>query len=119
VLIVEDNDLIAADIEEMLRELGFTSVAAVGNCDQAAAYIARAVPDLAILNIGLAGETSIPIARLLQVAGIPFLFASGYGEVNPLSDDLRAYPLIAKPFTKDALRSAVSIALSLGGRGGN
>ena len=59
--------------------------------------------DFALLDINLGGNTSYEIGRRLKELGIAFAFASGYGEGVTLPDDLATYPVISKPYDKDAL----------------
>ncbi|GAB4521858.1 MAG: response regulator [Roseibium sp.] len=104
-LIVEDNLIIALDAEDMFRTLGTEEVIVVANLDAAFAEIERrAEPfDFALLDINLGPETSFPLASRLLAAGVPFAFASGYGESADVPEELRSAASISKPYDKDLL----------------
>lgn len=97
ILIVEDEYLVAQDLAIDLRRMGAEVIGPVGNVTDALALI-RATPrlDAAILDINLHGQMSYPIAALLQEAGTPFLFATGYDSWT-LDDDYRSIPRHEKP----------------------
>jgi PAS domain S-box-containing protein len=98
ILVVEDEALIAAQIEAVLASAGFDVIGPAAHLGQAFEEIYRAPPDAALLDINLAGESSLPIAELLRTKDVPYAFCSGYGETASLPETLREVPLIAKPF---------------------
>lgn len=105
VLVVEDEALIAAQIEETLAGAGYTVLGPAARVAEAFDQLYVAAPDAALLDINLAGEASFPLAELLRSKRIPFAFCSGYGEPAILPDSLRDTPFIAKPFeTEELLR---------------
>jgi len=79
VLIVEDEMLILMAIEDMLVDLGCTSIAAAATIEKALALIEAGPFDMAIVDVNLGGERSYPIAKSLKAHGIPFAFSTGYG----------------------------------------
>jgi len=58
--------------------------------------------DAAILDVTIRGGKVYPVAELLLKRGIPFVFASGYGDWA-LPEELRDNPRLTKPFTAAAL----------------
>ena len=60
----------------------------------------------ALLDVNLGSETSIPVARRLAELGIPYAFATGYGESFRIPAELEAVPVMKKPYDADALRHA-------------
>ena len=107
VLIVEDEPLIAMMLEDFLEMLGHRVVGPADNCTDAIALIAQGGLDAAILDVNLrGGETSGPIADALAAAGVPFLFASG-GTSDRVEGPHQARPVLAKPFTMDAVAKAL------------
>ena len=106
VLVVEDNMIIALEAEEVLTALGATAVDLAGTVREALRLIEAAPPDRAILDVNLGSETSIGVARRLTERGIPFAFATGYGESFRIPPDLGAVPVIRKPYDAEALRAA-------------
>jgi two-component SAPR family response regulator len=96
-LVVEDQFLIAMDIEDMLRTLGANMVDIASSIADALAAIDRTKPDFAILDLKLDTETTAPIAERLQALRIPFVFVTGYDDLSAMPPPLRRAPLIRKP----------------------
>ena len=111
-LVVEDQFLIALDMEVMLRALGVRAVDLATGIADALAAIDRTPPDLAILDWKLGVTTTVPVAEALRVRGTPFVFVSGYDHLCELPASLRDTPLVRKPVPLEALRVAVA-SLSL------
>lgn len=80
VLLVEDNMLIALDTEDALHEAGVDDVRIASNVEAAMAQIDERAPDFAMLDFNLGSETSEEVANVLLARGIPFCYATGYGE---------------------------------------
>jgi len=80
VLVVEDEMLVLMAIEDMLADLGCTSISVAGNLDKALALIEVERFDIATLDINLNGQRSYTVAEALSNAGVPFAFSTGYGE---------------------------------------
>jgi CheY-like chemotaxis protein len=108
VLIVEDEALVGMLIEDMLVEMGHEVVATAGRLDKALELAAGLAIDLAILDVNLNGERTNAAASLLRERGVPFLFATGYGEAG-INGDSRI-PVLQKPFELPALRAAITRA---------
>jgi light-regulated signal transduction histidine kinase (bacteriophytochrome) len=106
VLLVEDNMIIAMDGEDALRDLGaeVTTAASVGRAREA---IAIRPVDLAVLDFNLGHETSLPVADLLAERGIPFLFATGYGDGLELPARFEDVALVKKPYSGATLAAAL------------
>jgi two-component SAPR family response regulator len=109
VLVVEDESLVALDIENMLEEMGCTVVASVPRLVKALDLAARLDLDLAVLDINLAGEVVYPLAFRLAERGIPFLFSTGYSTAD-LPLELRDRPILRKPVMPANLKRAVAQA---------
>ena len=80
VLLVEDNMLIALDTEDALLLAGVETVIIAATADNALKELARQAPDFAVLDFNLGGETSERVAAALAEAGVPFCYATGYGD---------------------------------------
>ena len=111
VLVVEDSVIIALDLEDLLKSRGAAEVLSVATVAEGRDILAHALPDVALLDINLGAETSIPLADDLQDRGIPYLFLSGYGEEVELTDRHRGAPRIGKPIDRDALLEAIASVL--------
>ena len=110
VMLVEDNMIIALDAEMMLSELGAETVHVASNVAEALRIIDQHDPAYAILDVNLGAETSEAVAERLSADGVPFVFATGYGEVDKLTGR-HAAPVLRKPYEADALRHAFSGAV--------
>lgn len=104
-LLVEDNVIIAMEAEQMLLGLGFDNVVTASSVGAAARAMEKTDFAFALLDINLGGETSMPTADALREKGVPYLFASGYGEGAELPDAHKDVPVVTKPYSADLLRS--------------
>lgn len=109
ILIVEDEMILALDLEEMMKEFGCTA-AVVSRIGKAVPLIAAQTFDAAILDLNLAGEPSFPVADELIRRGIPFVFATGYGPDGVLPA-YRSHPVLAKPYSRRDVEAALLRAL--------
>ncbi|MCJ2103016.1 HWE histidine kinase domain-containing protein [Methylobacterium sp. E-046] len=105
-LVVEDNMIIALEAEEALTALGADTVDMAASVREALRLIDVSPPDRALLDVNLGSETSVAVARRLAELGIPFAFATGYGESFQVPPDLGDVPVIKKPYGADSLRQA-------------
>jgi two-component sensor histidine kinase/integral membrane sensor domain MASE1 len=112
VLAVEDTPLIAVAVEAALTEAGAVVTGPFANAEAALAALAEGAPDVAVLDINLQGGTAIPVAEALAARGIPFLFATGYGDDSQLPPELRDRPRLLKPFDDRQLVGALSDLLT-------
>jgi two-component SAPR family response regulator len=78
VLVLEDQFLIALEIEGMLARLGCTVVGPVPSVARAFDLLERDQVDFAILDVNLGDERSTPVAEALRARGVPFALATGY-----------------------------------------
>jgi CheY-like chemotaxis protein len=110
VLVVEDEALVAMLIEDGLAEAGAEVVGPAGSVEEALGLVERVARDgglsAAVLDMNLAGAAVSPVADRLAALGVPFVFATGYGEDCDRGSHMAA-PVLAKPFDPNALVSAV------------
>jgi DNA-binding response OmpR family regulator len=106
-LVVEDEMLVAMNIEDMLLSLGHEVAGLAGRLAPALALASEAQIDAAVLDVNLAGERSFPVAALLEERGVPFLFATGYG-VQGVEERFRSRPILQKPFRMAELKRAIA-----------
>lgn len=106
VLIVEDEPLVALEMEAVLRRGGFEIAACVGSLNKALDVLNNGNCDIGVLDANLRGESVEPVAVALRQCGKPFLFVSGYGRVHLPSKFLDAL-VIPKPFHPAELIRAV------------
>lgn len=107
VLVVEDEMLIGMLLEDMLTDMGHAVVGIVPRVNEALAAVQREEFHFAILDVHLNGQAVFPVADALAERGIPFVFATGYGE-RGLPEQYRNRPILQKPFAKDDLEKTLS-----------
>ncbi|KQN69713.1 HWE histidine kinase domain-containing protein [Devosia sp. Leaf64] len=112
VLVVEDQMLIAMDLERLLVDAGMEVDAVATSHREASAALSRNRPDIAILDVNLGEETSEPIARQLLADGIPFIFATGYGEAGSIPTAFEGIGVVRKPYDQDSILRQLREALS-------
>ena len=108
ILIVEDEYLIAIELDRWLQEAHAEVIGPAPSVEQALDLIEdEGAPDVAVLDINLgAGETVYPVADRLAALGVPFLFATGdVRSRNELS--YRDRPRLEKPIIAPELLRAV------------
>ena len=110
VLIVEDEAIVAMLLEDLLQEFGCHVVEIASRVDTALVSVAARIFDVAILDVNLKGETSYPVADLLNLREIPFLFATGYG-IQVIPEKYRRHTVLQKPFRKQDLAEALLSAM--------
>lgn len=107
VLLVEDSLIIALDAEDILKRLGALHVMTAGTVEGALEAIESSGPALAMLDINLGDQTSYAVADRLRDLGIPFLFATGYGEQAQLPTSHKARTVLQKPYTLENVERAL------------
>lgn len=113
ILVVEDELMIRMLLEDMLGELGHTVAAEAARIEEALDAAKNADFDIAILDVNLNGQPISPVADALVARGMPFVFATGYGE-RGLPEPYRDRPTLKKPFQMDGLKQMLQIALDRG-----
>lgn len=106
VLIVEDEWLIAESLQETLQEAGFVICGPVGRISEAIILIESREVDVAVLDVNLRGEASLPVARALAERSIPFAFMTGYVSSAALGE-FKDRPILKKPVDAPKLVSCV------------
>ncbi|MCZ0960227.1 HWE histidine kinase domain-containing protein [Paracoccus benzoatiresistens] len=98
VLLVEDQTLIAMSLEAELQDHGLQVTGRAATVEAALAMIDQDPPDLAVLDVNLAQEDSLPVAECLQGRRIPFVFATGYGADFGAPAQFSRVPVVTKPY---------------------
>ena len=106
VLVVEDEALVAFQLEDMLAELGCDVVGPASRVGQALDLLGHEQVDAAVLDVNVAGELVYPVADALAAQGLPYIFATGYG-ASGLTARYRCRPILQKPFLQSDLRRAM------------
>jgi len=103
VLVLEDNMIIALDLEDMLTRLGVKQVTVASTVAQALQVLSEELPPFAILDVNLGSEASFPVAEALQAAGVPFAFGTGFGDSAAFPDRFRDAVVLQKPYSAESL----------------
>ena len=111
VLIVEDEFLLAMELETLVEGGGCTAVGPASSVGQALALIDGEEPDVALLDVNLKGERATPVAAALQQRGVPYVLITGYSDAQLSEPELRRAPRVDKPVSSRALTRAVKRAL--------
>jgi DNA-binding NtrC family response regulator len=98
VLLLEDDLLLAMDMEEYLIGKGHEIVGPFGRISDALDAIQRNELMGAIVDLNLHGELSFPVIEMLQERAIPVIVCSGYAELPELKSRLKGLPLLPKPW---------------------
>jgi CheY-like chemotaxis protein len=109
ILVVEDELMIRMLLQDMLTDLGHTLAGEAGRIDEAVALAKQGQFDLAILDVNLNGQPISPVVEILVQRGVPFVFATGYGQ-RGVPEAYRERPTLQKPFQTDALARAIEAA---------
>jgi CheY-like chemotaxis protein len=107
VLIVEDDPIIALDLEDTILGFGVKTVRTAASVARALELIADRPPDFALLDVGLVREKTFAVAERLDALKIPFVFVTGYGADLRLPAALADKPRLPKPCPSDALEAAL------------
>lgn len=106
ILAVEDEALIAMELEDMLRELGHEVIGPAPTINAALSLLRTTHPDAAVVDANLAGQHAGPIIEALRENGIPVILTSGY-EMDELRSLGLDAPLVRKPYGMRDLAKAL------------
>ena len=112
--VLDDEFLIALDIQQILERAGAAYVASVASAAEAIELLGREPKfDLAVLDVKLGSveRNSLNVAALLQAQDVPFVFLTGMRADDVHSKNFPNAPVIEKPYDAALLR-AVQHALS-------
>ena len=84
VLVVEDDFIVAYDMQMMLEEQGARVLGPAHSLAEAVELLAKERPTVAVLDVNLNGEYVFPLADQLRVKDVPFLFATAYADQDRL-----------------------------------
>jgi CheY-like chemotaxis protein len=104
ILLLEDEFLIAVNAEALLHELGAANVRTESTVAGAIAALGSHPVDAALVDVNIDGVQSVAIAEALAIRGVPFIYATGYGEL--VIDLGPAAPVLDKPYDKERVAEA-------------
>ena len=113
VLLLEDEALIALDVEQLCREAGAAEVTVVHDIVQLGEGGVQAGDhDAAVIDVMLRGVSTVEAARRLKAHGMPFVFATGYVDRHEIFDEFPGVAVIGKPYAGAELVDALSSAVA-------
>ncbi|HAJ57984.1 MAG TPA: hybrid sensor histidine kinase/response regulator [Cyanobacteria bacterium UBA8543] len=115
-LLVEDEEIVAFDLEDTLHALGYEVSAIVGSGEEAIASATTIHPDLILMDILLQGrKNGIEAAKEIRsILNIPVVYLTAYADINTLQQAKLTEPFgyLIKPFQEKELQTTIEIALS-------
>lgn len=113
VLIIEDEPIIAADIEGLVEDLGHTVDAIAATHSSAVSAVQNKKPGLVLADVQLAdGSSGIDaVAEILKDHDVPVIFITAFPERLLTGDKPEPAYLISKPFKSENVKAAISQAL--------
>jgi len=116
ILVVEDEKIIAMDIQHTLRGFGYEVCGVVSSGEESIEQAFQNRPDLVLMDIGLKGPIDgICAARAIQShLPIPVIYLTAYGDEKTLNrvDQTKPFGYIYKPFEESELWFKIETALS-------
>ncbi len=114
VMLVEDEVIVAWDIAETVKRLGYTIVGTADTAEQAIALAETASPDLILMDIRLNGSLDgIEAARIIRErTGLGVIYLTAHADLATMERAAATEPLgyVFKPFSQDGLQSALARA---------
>ena len=119
ILIVEDEQIVAVDIESTLQRLGYQVVGAAASGEDACQMATALEPDLVLMDVQIEGPMDgIEAAgRIRRTREIPIVFLTAYADLETLTRArlTEPYGYIVKPFAEHDLQATIHVALHKGG----
>jgi DNA-binding LytR/AlgR family response regulator len=115
IFIVEDESIVAKDIQNSLTKLGYNVVGFANNGKDAIERITEVMPDLVLMDIMIKGNlTGIDVSeKIKEKTNIPVIFLTAYADEGTLSRAkiTEPYGYILKPFKEIDLHSTIEMAI--------
>lgn len=115
ILIVEDEILVALDIESLLNKMNFNVVGIATNYDEAILSVKESTPDIILMDIHLENsKDGIEATRAIQkIQNIPIIYLTAYHDEKTVNRAIETNPVsyLLKPFKIEELKSTIMLAL--------
>ncbi len=116
VLVVEDDELIAESLTDILDVLGHESIGTAADAETAIALCNQVHPDIALLDIQIGGDLDgIELAEILHDDfDIPFVFTTAFADGSTLSRAKERGPFgyVIKPYGTNDINAALEVAIN-------
>jgi DNA-binding response OmpR family regulator len=110
VLVVEDEALIAMDLQALLEDAGYQVLGPANSSAAALALIDDEEPDVALLDVNLGRSDAFGVASILTERKTQVIFLTGH-TAHKLPQQHRHLPLVSKPYLPQVLLKAVERAV--------
>lgn len=110
VLVLEDEFLIAMDVEQLCRDSGAADVRIARTVEEIDTATIASEFDAAILDLMLGGTSTLGFAAIIRDQGVPFVFASGYSDLGTIAASFPGVAVVGKPYAGDDLVQALAAA---------
>ncbi len=107
VLVVEDNSIIALQLEMILEDLGVARVTLAADADGALAALATHAIDAALVDVMLDRGDSSDVVAALRERAIPHAIMTGLESEAPMLGQAASAPVLSKPFLPQELETAL------------
>ncbi len=115
ILVVEDESIVAMNIQDKLKELGYSVIGMVSYGEEALSKVEETKPDLVLMDIVLKGDMDgIEAAeKIREKSDVPVVYLTAYSDDNTLKRAKITEPhgYILKPFEQRELHINIEIAL--------
>ncbi len=120
ILIVEDDPIIAADLEDLLIEMGYRITGSIRSGEAALELLQSEIPDLALLDIQLEGELDgVETAEIIaKKHSFPLIFLTSNADdvTFARAKGVQPHAFLSKPFRGRDVRHAIELALGQSGQ---
>lgn len=114
VFIVEDEGLVAMQLEDMLVDFGCDLVGLAMRVRRAIEMLENTQAiDVAILDVNIGGDKIYPVAEVFRDRNVPIVFATGYGRAG-VEADWQRYEILQKPYTAADVAAKIISAVGQG-----
>ena len=110
-MIVEDELLIALELQHIVEQLGGTVVGPAGSVEGALQLLSETPPDAALLDANLREGRVTPVAQACRDRSVPFALVTGYGRLELEEPLLQSAPRVRKPFDRRAIHNVLAVML--------
>lgn len=116
IVIVEDEVIVARDLEETVRDLGYAVAGLSATADEALALVREHQPDLVLIDVVLKGDRDgIWLGRVLREDhDIPFVYTTSFADRRTVKQAMATRPngYLVKPYSEDGVYAAIETALA-------
>jgi DNA-binding response OmpR family regulator len=110
ILVLEDEFLIAMDVEQLCRDHGAGDVLIARELGEVDGQALSSRFDAAVVDLMLGGTSTLDFAARLRSEAVPFVFASGYSDSDEVKASFPDVRLVTKPYSGDDLIQALAAA---------